>query len=213
MYKTRISYSMLNEVINCPHVYLNRINKLPRYTSGNMTKGIAAHDTINDHITGVKPQPLLADLPKFEVVEKESFDTDVKITLPIGDKYELVCYADTRMKDWSIVGEIKTGKKWTAGDFVRLNQWKVYVYANPNIKEVYLINTPFEVPDWNESNVKVYNTLVTDKDRADGLKFIEKGIKVIETMQNQELYFEGRHPFCWYESCGYCSEPIPQYRR
>lgn len=203
---------MLNEIINCPHIYLNRVNKLPKHTSENMKKGSLTHDYLNDHFTGKNPNILLRNAPALPIVERESFDKQIEIRISYSDKYDLVCFVDARNEDWSIVADFKSGKKWTLGDFARLDQWRVYCFANPAIKYFYLINVPFDPKDWNQDTVKIYNTDVTDQDRQKGKDFIEKGIKIIENIGDQELKYEGHHPFCWYPTCTFCTEPIPAYR-
>lgn len=203
---------MLNEVINCPHIYLNRVNKLPKHTSENMKKGQLAHDYLNDHFTGKTINKLLSDVPPLPIVERQSFDKQIEIRVSYSNKYDLVCFVDARSQDWSTVADFKSGKRWTTGDFSRLEQWKLYCWANPLIKKFYLINVPFDPKDWNKENVMIYNTDVTDKDRQKGKEFIEKGIKIIENIADQVLNYEGHHPYCWYPDCTFCTEPIPAYR-
>jgi len=211
MKKTLLSYSLINSIISCPHTYLNRLLGMKQITSSNMAKGIAAHDRIKNHLTGQAPHEKLTKLPDFPIVERESFDPQIKIIKDLG-KYEVVGYVDFRTDDWKKVGDAKSGKKWSVGDFQRLMQWRVYSYLKPEIEKFYLVNVPFDQNAWNDTNVLIFNTDVTQSDRDKGKDFIDKGIYVIEHIKDQELKYEGHHPACWYADCSFCDSPIPSYR-
>ncbi len=214
-----LSYSFINNITQCPHIYLNKINEnkndpstLP-ITSSNMTKGRDTHEFVLSHLSGDKRQLLLEKLPDLPIVEKFSFDKSIELRSPFSGGHELVGFVDARNADWSKAADVKSGKKWSAGDFNKLMQWRVYAYLQPKIEKFYLINTPFVEKDWKPEDVLVFSVDISDKDRNDGREFIKRGVEIMDNIGEQELFYEGHHPFCWYPNCMYCSEPIPEYRK
>jgi CRISPR/Cas system-associated exonuclease Cas4 (RecB family) len=202
--KVRLSYSMMNELFLCPHTYINKINGLKRYTNQAMKDGTQVHRIIQEHVSGKTKNELLKDLPLFEKVETKDLDEKMKVEFHIDDKYYFVGYVDGLDPKTGRMLEIKSGKKWSIGDFNRLMQWRLYSYVLPHYKTVYMVNTPRKVEEWSEYNVNVYQKDVTEKDIEMAKKYIDKAIYTIEHIGEQELY--GKNWACNYIDCEFCKE-------
>lgn len=202
---TYLSYSTLNAVINEPHVWLNHINKLPKYTTKFFEEGKEAHKIIQEHVSGKTLNPLLKDLPLFSQVEEIDFDPKTKIEYQLNDKYALHGYVDGFNEDKSSILEIKTsGTPWSMGQFSSLMQWRIYGLATPTAKSIYLVNTPRDPKLWSERTIKIFNSDITEADRQKALSWIQKGIDVIENIGDYNLFPEKKSRWCFFVNCPYC---------
>lgn len=184
-----LSYSTINNTINCNKYYLNhKVLGTPSVTFDYFTLGKEAHDIIQKHVSGTQEDPRLTkagvSLPefKFPIVEKIDFDPETKFEIPFNDNYGVIGYLDGLDPDGKRFLEIKTGAKaWSMGQFIQLPQRKIYALAHPDYTKMIAITTNRDL-----SEIKKYELNLTEKDREDAKEFIQKGIDIIE-----EGLFEG----------------------
>jgi hypothetical protein len=196
-----------------PHTYLNKISGLKTFSTYNFEAGKKIHRIIQDHCSGVSTHDLLVNLPRFAVVETKDFDENLKISFSINDKFDMIGYVDMKDPDTFTMGEIKSGRVWSAGDFARLAQWKIYALGLPEYKKIYLINTPKELAFWTPRTIRVFSKEITDGDKEDARLFIKKGLNIIENLKEAvdeemklkaEKGYTGRDRNCFYQGCTYC---------
>lgn len=201
-----LSYSTMNALINEPHTWVNKQMGLKTFRSKYMEDGLAAHKIIQEHVSGAVLNDLLKDLPLFSVVEKVDFDEDCKVTKVINDKYIFTGFVDGLNPKKGEMLEIKSGRRWSPGDFKKLVQWKLYLWAKPEYKKIWLVNVPGDTNLWMPETIRVFNTTVTDKDIIEAEAFIQKAIYVIEHIKEYELHQEKRSSWCYYQECSFCPQ-------
>jgi len=204
--KIRLSYSTINELFAEPHTYLNKIMGIPRHTSQAMEEGKSAHKIIQEHVSGKKLNPLLDKLPQFGIVETMDRDSKTEIKYQINDKYYLIGYADGIDLKTNSLLEVKSGKKWTPLEFARLMQWRLYLLGLPDIKTVYLVNTPRLESDWNSDNIRIFKTTVVKNDIKNAKEYLQRAIYMIENIKDQNLYPDKKSYFCNYIGCSFCPQ-------
>lgn len=203
--KILLSYSSLNSALNEPHTWINKINGLKTYTTNFFEEGKKAHEIIQAHVTGKHRNELLKDIPSFPYVEEVDFDEKMKFTFDFGDKYIIRGYIDGFNNDKTEILEIKSSATpWSVSKFNQLMQWRIYALALENAKKVWLVNTPRDPNLWNEENIKIFNKDITQQDRDEAVKWLEKGIHVIENLSEFTLYPEKKSRWCFYENCPFC---------
>src|SRR5438270_9212840 len=90
-----LSYSTINELINCPHTYINKLLGLPRFRTQAMTEGSNAHRVIQGHLSGKLFDERLKDITlRFPIVEKADRDEQTHFTIPFNEKYFVHGYID-----------------------------------------------------------------------------------------------------------------------
>lgn len=213
MSKISLSYSTLNATIHSPHVYLNKLMGLKTFSIQAFADGHKIHRLIQDHCSGVTPHPLLVNTPAFSLVETEDFDEKMKIEFDINDKYKIIGYVDMKDPDTGRFGEIKSGKPWSAGEFARSPQWKIYAVGMPEYRQAYLINTPKDLSLWTPDTIRIFSKDITEEDKEQARIFIRQGLHVIENIKEEvdiemnikkEKGWNGRSRWCFYEGCSWC---------
>lgn len=212
--KTLLSYSTLNALINSPHTWVCKQMQLDTFSTHYLEEGKKAHQIISASVSGKTPHHLLSTLPLFPIVEEVEFDPRTKIFFDIDDNYSVIGYVDGLSQDKDELLEIKSGKVWSALDFHKLMQWRIYALGLPTIKKAWLVNTPRDHYLWTRDNIRVFNTEVTDKHKTEARDFINKGIYIIENIKDavakememkKEKGLEGkRSRLCFYVNCPYC---------
>lgn len=211
--KIRLSFSTINALTNSPHTYLNKLMGLPTFSIQAFEDGKRCHKIIQDHASGVKVNPLLADLPPFPLVERVDFDENMRVEFDINNKYSMIGYVDMLNPDTKEFGEIKTGKQWSVADFARSPQLKIYALGLRDYKKMWLVNTPKDETLWMPQTIKIYNKEITELDKTQAMDFIMRGITIIEDIKNavalemknkKEKGYMGRSRFCFYTGCEWC---------
>jgi hypothetical protein len=210
----KLSYSTMNSLILSPHTYFNKLRGLKTYSIPAFEAGKKCHGIIQRHVSGAELHPLLENLPIFSMVETVDFDPKMKFEFPFNDKYVIHGFIDGLNPDTKEMLEIKTGKQWSAADFAKLIQWKIYCMAKPEYQKIWLINTPSDPEQWNRSTTKVFNTLTTPKDILNAKEFIEHAIFVIENLGaeiEKEMAVKKEKGItkdfnCFYIGCSWCGE-------
>ena len=209
----RLSFSTLNTTIQAPHTYINKMLGMKTFSIQAFEDGKKIHKIIQDHCSGVTPHKLLASVPTFSVVETMDFDPKMRIEFPVNDKYSMNGFVDMLDPKTKTFGEIKSGKAWSAGEFARTPQWKIYAVGLPEYKKVYLINTPKDEKLWMPETIRIFNKDITEEDKQQAMDFIQKGIAVIENIRDEvdkemamrkEKGWTGRSRSCFYEECNFC---------
>lgn len=217
MNKISLSYTTMNAAINEPHTYLNKMMGLKTFQSDAMAAGDAAHRIAQDHVSGVKLNEILTlkKLPTFELVERFKWDDQMRVRFDINEKYYFTGFLDADDPKRLELGEFKFGKTWSAGEFARLVQWKLYSLGRPGYKKMYFLNAPTDPNLWMPETIKVYREDFTPKHKTEAEEFIAKGIKIIENIREEveksrkirkEKGYTGRSRWCWYQGCEFCTE-------
>lgn len=201
-----LSFTTMNALIHEPHTWLNKQMGLKTYQSDFMKDGKIAHKIIQDHVSGIQENALLNNLPAFPVVESEDFDPRCKVVFPIDGNYSFHGYVDGLNPETGEMLEVKSGRKWSVGDFQKLPQWKLYMLALPEFKKIWLVNVPRTLEMWNTDNIRVFNKVVTSNDLDDARRFIKNAIHVIENIDQYELRPAKKSGYCYYENCSYCPQ-------
>jgi hypothetical protein len=213
--KTRLSYSTLQSTILAPHTYINRLSGLKTFSTTFFEEGKEIHRIISDSVSGKTPHPLLKDIPNFPIVEKVDFDPAIKFEFDVNDKYYMIGFVDGLTNEKDQILEIKSGKSWSAGDFNRLMQWRIYAMGIPTAKKVWLVNTPRDEKIWMPETIKIYNADITPKHKEEAMNFINKGIAIIENIREEvekemqkkkDSNWQGRSRYCFYENCSWCQK-------
>lgn len=201
---TSLSYSTMNALINEPHTYLCKMMDLKTRIMPAMEDGKKAHRVIQESVSGKTPNKLLENLPKFSVVETIEKDPKTKVTFPISDKYFFNGYYDGANPETGDLLEIKTGVRWSVGDFARLVQWKLYALGMPEYKNMWFFNSPRNPEEWNAGNTRIYNIEITEDHKKQARDFIDKAIYIIEHIKDYPLKTEKFSRWCNYVGCPYC---------
>jgi hypothetical protein len=152
-------------------------------------------------------------LPTFELVEEKKWDERMRVRFDIDDKYYLTGFLDGASPKRLELAEFKFGKVWSAGEFARLVQWKIYAIGWDKYKKIWFVNAPKDIKLWNADTIKVYNQTITEADKKDGWDFLHKGIHVIENIREEvgkemalkkEKGWTGRSRWCYYNNCPFC---------
>lgn len=177
----RLSFSTLSQLESCHKWYINKQMGLPKEEFDYFTAGKEAHDIIQKHVSGVKENP---DLTKqgldekfyFPIVETKDFDENCRFHYALG-KYELIGYVDGKNIDVKRILEIKTvGQSlWSLGKCQKSLQRKIIGLCMPDYSEILYVTTTRDF-----SKLNKYLIPFTEKDRADALKWVQKGIDIIE---------------------------------
>jgi hypothetical protein len=187
---------------------------LKTFSIADFEAGKKMHRIIQDHCSGVTHNDLLTQLPKFSLVETEDFDQKMKIEFDVNDKYSLRGYVDMKDPETRMFGEIKSGgKSWTAGEFARHPQWKIYALAMPEYTKAWLISVPKDDALWSRETIRVFNKDITDEDKKQAKEFIDQGIHIIENIRDaidreqeekRAKGYTGRSRYCFYVGCDWC---------
>lgn len=202
----KLSYTSLNSAIKEPHTWLCKQMGLKTTSSPAMLLGKAAHEIVQKHLSGAEIHPILKeiDLPALPVVEEKDFDERLKFIFTYRE-YEIRGFLDARKEDWSEIGDIKSGGKvWSGTDFAKSDQFPLYTFCKPEIQKVWLIAVPINLELWSKDSIKIHNTDVTAEYRARGKDFIDRGIHVIEHINDFELYKKEPSFDCYYIGCPFC---------
>lgn len=211
---TTLSYTTMNNLINCPHTWLCKMMGLKTYSIQAFEDGKLCHRIIQDHVSGVKLNPLLESLPKISQVEDEDLDPKMHFEYKYNDKYMIHGYTDGRNPETGELLEIKTGKKWSAGDFAKLPQWKIYGLALPEYSKIWFVNTPRDPKLWNNQTVRVMNSQISTKNRQEAAAFIDQAIFIIENIKTEiqgvksQIDTVKKNRYCFYIDCPYCPKGV-----
>lgn len=198
----KLSYSTMSSLINAPHTWINKAMGLPTRTTTFFEEGKEAHRIVQDSVSGVKPHPLMADFPPFELVEREDFDPQMKIERKFNSKYTVHGYVDLLSHKRRAFGDIKSGQTWSVRKMATHPQFWIYYWAL-DYPDFTLINLPRNQDEWSHDRFQVYNMRFnqTHKDKAQ--EWIGKAIEVIENIGDylkQEDLQKSRH-YCFYQDC------------
>lgn len=199
-----LSYTTMNALIHEPHTWVNKQMGLKTKQFVKFEDGHTMHKIVQEHCSGVKLNEFLGDLPEFPIVEKVDFDPRCKIEMPLEGKYAFVGYVDGLNPDKKEILEIKSGRRWSVGDFQKLVQWKLYALALKDYKKIWLVNVPKTEDLMMAETVRVFNKTITPKDLVDAENFIKKAIYTIEHIKEQTLHVEKRSNWCYYIDCSFC---------
>ena len=206
----KLSFSTGNALLNAPHTWVCKQMGLPTFTTTYFEEGKKAHRLIQDHVVGLNKMTILNDLPSFSMVETRDFDDTMRVEKKINSKYSFHGFVDGKDPDTGRFLEIKSGKRWSLGDFFKTDQWRLYAWALPETyREVYLVNVPRQVDQWSANTIKVYNTTVTPPDLKKAEDFLQR---VINTIENINIRIDaemanrtpGRSRWCYYQGCPFC---------
>lgn len=215
MKKISLSYTTMNSAINEPHTYLNKVMGLKTFQTVDMAEGEKAHQILQRHVSGVELHPILTEkkLPTFALVEREKWDDQMRVRFDINDKYYFTGFLDGDDPGRGDLLEAKFGKTWSAGEFGRLIQWKLYSIGRPEHKKVWMINAPKDPALWMNETIRVFNIDITPAHKDEAWAWIKKAVGVIENIKEsvseaekirKEKGWKGRSRFCFYENCEFC---------
>ena len=195
-----LSYSTLNELINCPHTWLCKQMGLQRFRTQAMQEGADAHTVIQRHVSGVERDPRLSKLMLyFPVVETRQQDPATHFEYQIDDEYSIHGYMDGKHEELERGLEIKTSSTlWGMTKFYNLMQWRIAALAQPWLKEMWFITATRDL-----RNPVCFTLPVTDKHRQEALAWIQRGIAIIES-GDFSYDGQGRSRYCNYLNCPFC---------
>lgn len=219
MEKISLSHTTMNAAIKEPHTYLNKMMGLKTFQTVDMAAGDVAHGIIQRHVSGVELHPILQEkgLPTFSLVEREKWDDQMRVNFDINDKYYFTGFLDADDPGRLDLAEFKFGKPWSAGEFARLVQWKLYAIGRPEYTKIWFVNAPKEPEAWNNTSIKIYNMDILQSHKDEAWLFIRKALAVIENIKEEvekaeelkkEKGWRGRSRFCFYIGCEWCGGQI-----
>lgn len=203
------SFSTLRLLHECPHNYLNKINKIKQPESDALKEGKAAHRIMQDHVSGVKPHPCFEHIDlKFDVVETKDFDPRCKFEVPFGD-YVIFGYIDGLDKpvkeEPTVMLEGKfSSSPWGLTKYKRDPQRKICGWAVRSLKEAYLLTGLRRPEQWETTKLKTARVPFKPKDYSDAEEWMLKAIKMIEEGDFLSDLVNGKcvNPRCyWGENC------------
>lgn len=217
MNKISLSYTTMQAALMEPHTYMNKMMGLKTFSTQAMDLGNAAHEIIQKHISGVEAHPILTEkkLPTFSLVERVKWDDQMRVKFEINDKYYFTGFIDGDEPARKEFLEIKTGKTWTAGDFARLIQWKLYAIGRPQHTKAWMLNAPKDPEMWMPETIRLYNIDISDSHRQEGWDYIKKVLGIIENIKEEianaqklkaDKGYTGRSRWCYYEGCEWCEK-------
>ena len=189
MKKLHFSYSSLNDLIKCPHSWLNKMMGIKKPYRDYFVKGTEDHRIIQNHVSGRKRDPRIDWLKeRFAIVEKRDFDPDCKFEIKIRG-YSIIGYLDLQDPEHHRYGEMKfSSHPWSLGKFQKSMQRKLYSLARPEYDKAVLITGPFDPNLWVQrevagemtSELKVMELPITKQDRIDAEEWVNKALDIFE---------------------------------
>lgn len=201
-----LSFSSLSILHECPHNWINKINKIEQPESLALTEGKVAHRLMQDHFSGKILRDDLKHIDyKFPIVEEVDFDERTKFEIEFGDKYLIMGFIDGLNLEEGRMLEIKSSSSpWSLGKFAKSAQRKIYGWARKDIKEALLVTGLRDPDKWATTLPKTALIEFTEQDYEEAVKYIEDGIKILESGEFTTDLVDGvcRNPRCyWGENC------------
>jgi hypothetical protein len=179
-----LSFSTMNLLHECPHNYLNKINKVPQPENPYFELGHQAHRIMQDHVSGVKENEYFNHIKKkFPVVEVVDFDPRCKFEVPFGEHiiFGFVDGLDKPMNENPT--ELLEGKfssrPWGLGQYKDHPQRKIYGWAIRSLKYAFLITGKLRPEEWKTNRIKTARITFTQQDYDDAEKYINDALKII----------------------------------
>lgn len=175
------SYSSLNDLISCPHSWINKMMGIKKPDYGYFKEGKEGHRIIQDHIGGIKPYSKIEYLTeRFSIVEEKEFDPRCKFEIFI-DGYSIIGFLDARDEKEKKIGEIKlSSSPWSQGKFRSSPQRKIYALAHPECERSILITGSRNPDEWDTNKLIIRELQITKKDREEAEEWIKKGLQIFE---------------------------------
>lgn len=197
-----LSYSTIFMLYNSSHNWINKQMGRKQEERYYFTEGKEAHRIIQDHVSGLKPNPLLAHIEEqFPIVEQKDFDPKTKFEFSPQEGYTMVGWADgLNMKSARIL-EIKTSSTgWSIMKFKKSMQRKVYSIGFPWSKEAVLITCDRLPTYWERNKPKVMSLAQTEADKKEAMEWILGGIRILEAGNFSGGLINGKctDPYCNY---------------
>lgn len=181
MKEIHFSYSSLNDLITCPHSWLNRMMGKKKPWVEAFRKGKEGHRIIQDHVAGIKKDPRIEYLTEvFPIVETCDFDPNCKFELRIRG-YSFIGFLDLQDPANRRYGEIKlSSNPWSLGKYKDSIQRKIYAMAYPQYERGILITGTLNPDEWKHTKLKVMEMSLTEKDRQEAMEWINRGLDIFE---------------------------------
>lgn len=200
----------------CPHNYLNKINKIPQPESDALVEGKAAHRIMQDHVCGKKPHEDFEHIDlHFPIVEHFDFDPRCKFEVPFQEHTIIgfidgldkpVQYNPTRMLEGKF-----SSSPWSLNKYKNDPQRKIYGWAVRSLTEAYLITGKRRPEEWKTHKIKTARVPFVTKDYADAEEWMLFAINKIKNGDFLSDLVDGIcvNPRCyWGENCMFKKQQI-----
>lgn len=192
---------------DCPHNWINKINKVPQPENKYFELGSAAHRIMQDHLSGKVPNEAFSHIKaKFPIVEEVDFDDRLRFEVPYKE-YLIMGFIDGLDRPMEENPEVMLEGKfssspWSLQQYKSSPQRKIYGWALRSLKHAILVTGKLNPDEWKLNRIKTAKVPFVEQDYIDAESYIDYAIQVLKDGAFTTDLVNGRctDPRCYYGS-------------